>query len=142
MAAVGTIAVSAAWLAARRSEQQSLRELNGILGTLASSPLIYNESVLEKIHGLSGVELVSLDEAGRPVHSTVEVTDELIEKVRQAPLITASRSISEFPRVTSVEDGYFAARLAAARCGSCHALSCLWNFRLAGGATGSADCLG
>ena len=94
MAAVGTIAVSAAWLAARRSEQQSLRELNGILGTLASSPLIYNESVLEKIHGLSGVELVSLDEAGRPVHSTVEVSDELIEKARQAPLITASRSIS------------------------------------------------
>ena len=113
MAAVGTIAVSAAWLAARRSEQQSLRELNGILGTLASSPLIYNESVLEKIHGLSGVELVSLDEAGRPVHSTVEVSDELIEKARQAPLITASRSISEFPRVTSGEDGYFAARLAA-----------------------------
>lgn len=114
LAAVGTIAVSAAWLAARRSERQSLRELNGILGTLASSPLIYNESVLEKIHGLSGVELVSLDEAGQPVHSTaVEVTDELIEKARQAPLITASQSISEFPRVSSGEDGYFAARLGA-----------------------------
>ena len=114
LAAVGTIAVSAAWLAARRSEQQSLRELNGILGTLADAPLTYNEAVLEKIHGLSGVELVSLDEAGRPVHSTaVEPTADLIEKARQAPLITAGQSFSEFPRVTSGDDRYFAARLGA-----------------------------
>lgn len=113
-AAVGTIAVSAAWLAARRSEQQSLRELNAILGTLASSPLTYSQSVLEKIHGLSGVELVALDETGRLVYSTLpDTSDALIEKSRRAPLMSVGQSISEFPRVGSGEARFFAARLAS-----------------------------
>jgi signal transduction histidine kinase len=114
LAAVGTIAVSAAWLAARRSEQQSLRELNGVLSTLASSSLTYNESILEKIHGLSGVELVALDSAGRPVFSTaIDLDETLIKEASKAPLITGSQSFSDFPRVTSGEDHYFAARLRA-----------------------------
>ena len=114
LAAVGTIAVSAAWLAARRSERQSLRELNGVLSTLASSKLTYTQSILEKIRGLSGVELVALDAAGRPVHSTVVDPDaSLIKEASSAPLITGSQSFSDFPRVVSGEDHYFAARLQA-----------------------------
>jgi signal transduction histidine kinase len=114
LAAVGTIAVSAAWLAARRSERQSLRELNGVLSTLASSRLTYTPAILEKIHGLSGVELVALDSAGRPVFATDITPDKtLIKETSEAPLITGSQSFSDFPRVNSGEDRYFAARLRA-----------------------------
>jgi len=119
LAAVSVIAVSSAWLAARRTEQQSLQRLNGILETLASSRLTYTKSILEKIRGLSGVELIALDSAGQPVATTLSAAAlpdpavTLPAVAATAPLISAGQSFSEFPRVTAGTDRFFAARLRA-----------------------------
>ena len=119
LAAVSTIAVSAAWLAARRTEQQSLQHLNGILETLASSKLTYTKSILEKIRGLSGVELIALNSAGDPVSTTLPASalpdpaTTLPAVAATAPLISAGQSFSEFPRVTAGPHRFFAARLRA-----------------------------
>ena len=127
LGAVGTIAVSAAWLAAKRSEQQSLKQLNGILETLTSTRLTYTPPILEKIHGLSGVDLIALDRSGRVLAATVsEANSDLIEAASDAPLISAGESFSVFPRVAAGEDRYFAARLKADGAASVNTLLVLY----------------
>jgi signal transduction histidine kinase len=111
--AVATIAVSAAWFSAQRSERTTLRQLSNIVGTLSNSTLTYTQPILEKMQGLSGAEFVAISPAKQVVTSTVPVTRDMLDEARNAPLITAGRSFSEFPSIEYGETRYFTARLRA-----------------------------
>jgi signal transduction histidine kinase len=111
--AVATIAVSAAWLSAQRSERETLGQLNNIVRTLSTTTLTYTPPILEKMQGLSGAEFVAISPANKVVAATVPIHDDLLEKARNAPLITAGRSFSEFLSIENGETRYLTARLRA-----------------------------
>jgi signal transduction histidine kinase len=71
MLAVTLIAVTAAWLAARRSEQQTLANLRGVAETLSRTNFPYSANVLEKMRGLSGAHFVWLGANGEVLASTL-----------------------------------------------------------------------
>lgn len=52
--AVATLALTAATLAARRSEHQIVGRLNSVIDTLGHSNFPYTQGVLTKMRGLSG----------------------------------------------------------------------------------------
>ncbi len=69
--AVATLAVSAATLAARRSEQQIIGRLNEVVDTLGHSNFPYTPSVLAKMRGLSGAHFAVYREDGRVTDTTL-----------------------------------------------------------------------
>lgn len=111
--AVATIAISAAWFSAQRSERATLRQLSNIVRTLSNTTLTYTGPILEKMQGLSGAEFVALSPTRQVVAATVPVNDEMLAEARTAPLITAGRSFSELSSLVNGETRYFTARLRA-----------------------------
>jgi signal transduction histidine kinase len=70
-AAVATVAVTAATLAARRSEYQLIGRLNSVIETVGHSNFPYTESVLTKMRGLSGAHFAVFKSDGSVTDSTM-----------------------------------------------------------------------
>ena len=64
VAAVAIIAMTSAWLAVRRTEEQTLLRIQNVVETLSDFRLTYTDAILEKMSGLSGAEFLALDRDG------------------------------------------------------------------------------
>ena len=80
--AVATVAVTAATLAARRSEQQIIGRLNSVIDTLGHSNFPYTPSVLTKMRGLSGAHFAVFTNDGRVTDATLPSLKALPAAVR------------------------------------------------------------
>ena len=111
--AVATIAVSAAWFSAQRIERATLRQLSNIVGTLSTSTLTYTAPILKKMQGLSGAEFVALSPNNKVVAATVPLNQDMLAESKNAPLIAAGKSFSEFVSLQNGDTRYFTARIRA-----------------------------
>lgn len=112
---VSVIAATAAWLAARQAENQTLRQIRSVASTLADSNLTFNAPVLRKMSGLSGAEFVALDENGAVVESTLHESDSKPIDWTASPAISPDSTLADFPAIeTGAEVGRcFVARVKA-----------------------------
>ena len=112
--AVATVAVTAAALAARRSEQQIVSRLNGVIETLGHSNFPYTPSVLSKIGGLSGAHFAVYTEDGQVTDTTLPMLGEVPRSARNARPMDRLDSLGE--SATLLLDGirYFAVPLRTA----------------------------
>lgn len=117
VAAVAMIAMTSAWLAVRRVEEQTLLRIQNVVDTLSDSRLTYTEAILQKMSGLSGAEFLALDRGDRPVQTTVSRADEIAEFVKSAPVISSETSMTELPRVDTEVGTCFAAKIEIERAG-------------------------
>lgn len=69
--AVAAIALTTATLSARRSEQQIVDRLNGVVEALARSSFPFTAAVLKRMHGLSGAHYFAYDAAGASIASSL-----------------------------------------------------------------------
>ncbi len=69
--AVATVAITAASMAARRSERQIIARLNGVTETLGHANFPYTAGVLSKMRGLSGAHFAVFTSDGRVTDSTL-----------------------------------------------------------------------
>jgi signal transduction histidine kinase len=86
--AVATLAVTAANLAARRSEQQIIGRLNEVIDTLGHSNFPYTQSVLTKMRGLSGAHFAVYGEDGRVTDATLPAL------IASPPFVESSRPMT------------------------------------------------
>jgi hypothetical protein len=109
--AVATVAVTAATLAARRSEQQITGRLNGVIDTLGHSNFPYTPAVLTKMRGLSGAHFGVYTEDGRVTESTLPTLKAVPRSVQAARPLDRLDSLGESS--TLLLDGihYFAVPL-------------------------------
>jgi signal transduction histidine kinase len=117
VAAVAIIAMTSAWLAVRRTEEQTLLRIQNVVDTLSDSRLTYTDAILSKMSGLSGAEFLALDRDDRPVASTLPGPEEIALAVKSAPVISSESSMTELPRVDTNVGACFAARVSAERAG-------------------------
>jgi signal transduction histidine kinase len=110
-AAVATVAVTAATLAARRSERQIIGRLNGVIDTLGHSNFPYTAGVLAGMRGLSGAHFVAYGEDGRVADATLPMRGGLPPAVRPGLPAVRLDSLGQSP--TLLWDGvrYFAVPL-------------------------------
>jgi signal transduction histidine kinase len=113
IAAVATIAMTSAWLAVRRAEEQTLVRIQNVVDTLSDSRLNYTDAILSKMSGLSGAEFLALDRDDRPVFATVTDAESIATSASAAPVISSESSLGQLPRVDTELGPCFAARLAA-----------------------------
>ncbi len=95
--AVVTLALTAATLAARRSEQQIVGRLNEVIDTLGHSNFPYTQSVLSKMHGLSGAHFAVYDEDGRLTDATLPALFALSSWVPSVQPTTRLDSLANSP---------------------------------------------
>jgi signal transduction histidine kinase len=69
--AVATLAVTAATLAARRSERQIIGRLNEVIAALGHSNFPFTQNVLTRMHGLSGAHFAVCGDDGRVTDATL-----------------------------------------------------------------------
>ncbi len=117
VAAVAIIAMTSAWLAVRRTEEQTLLRIQNVVETLSDFRLTYTDAILGKMSGLSGAEFLALDRDDRPVASTLGGPEEIAQAARSAPVISSESSMTQLPRVDTELGACFAARVAAERAG-------------------------
>ena len=108
LAAVTLIAVSAAFLAARRSERNTVRQLNQVIQTLGQSSFPYSQNVLEKMRGLSGAEFVVFDRQKTVLGSTLPKTAGMVDAVAEIPRQEQVASLGAYPTIQVAETRYFA----------------------------------
>jgi len=113
VAAVAIIAMTSAWLAVRRAEEQTLLRIQNVVDTLSDSRLTYTKTILSKMSGLSGAEFLALDRDDRPVASTLPDPAAIAKAAKAAPVISAESSMTQLPRVDTQLGPCFAARVAA-----------------------------
>jgi signal transduction histidine kinase len=109
VAAVTTIAVSSAWLAARRSEQQTVQQLHQWTATLSQSNFPFAPNVLEKMRGLSGAHFIAWGPEGEVVASTAPLDDAILETLRNIPVLDGKSSLRQYPALELDGGRYFAA---------------------------------
>ena len=112
VAAVAIIAMTSAWLAVRRTEEQTLLRIQNVVDTLSDSRLTYTDAILSKMSGLSGAEFLALDRNGRPVVSTLPDPGAIAKAAKAAPVISSESSMTQLPRVDTQLGPCFAARVA------------------------------
>lgn len=113
VAAVAIIAMTSAWLAVRRAEEQTLLRIQNVVDTLSDSRLTYTDAILSKMSGLSGAEFLALDRDDRPVGATLPDPEGIAQAAKAAPVISAESSMTQLPRVETQLGPCFAARVAA-----------------------------
>lgn len=113
VAAVAIIAMTSAWLAVRRAEEQTLLRIQNVVDTLSDSRLTYTKTILSKMSGLSGAEFLALDRDDQPVASTLPDPAAIAKAAKAAPVISAESSMTQLPRVDTQLGPCFAARVAA-----------------------------
>jgi signal transduction histidine kinase len=112
--AVATLAVTAATLAARRSEQQIVGRLNEVIDTLGHSNFPYTQSVLTKMRGLSGAHFAVYDENGRLTDATLPSLDGLAFWARSARPSTRLEALANSPTLLLNGTRYFTVPLRSA----------------------------
>ena len=113
VAAVAIIAMTSAWLAVRRAEEQTLLRIQNVVDTLSDSRLTYTDAILDKMSGLSGAEFLALDRDDRPVAATLPDPEVIAKAAKAAPVISSESSMTQLPRVDTQLGPCFAARVAA-----------------------------
>jgi signal transduction histidine kinase len=80
-AAILLLSVSAAWLAVKRAERETLDRLAAVVRTLDEASFPLHSSTLESMKGLSQAEFVTADSSGTVLSSTlpVEVADRILD---------------------------------------------------------------
>ena len=111
--ACAVIAATSAWLAVRRAESQTLRQIQNVVETLAGANLTYTRPILDKMRGLSGAHFVALDRTGRPLASTLADSVSVAREASTAPLISVGSSLTSLPSVETSVGFCFAARVRA-----------------------------
>mgnify|MGYP006418109419 FL=1 len=87
LVAVAVISLSAAFLAARRSERATLAQLNQVIDTLGRTNFPYSENVLLQMRGLSGAEFVALDADDNVLETTTLPQSKLSGQLLQSLLL-------------------------------------------------------
>jgi signal transduction histidine kinase len=85
--AVTAIALTTASLAARRSEDQIVDRLNGVLQAITHLNFPYTAGILERMHRLSGAHFIAFDREGHPL------------AVSEAGLVEHASALSSVPRI-------------------------------------------
>lgn len=98
--AVTLIAVSSAVLAARRSEEQTLRHLRQVVGALGQVSFPFAPNVLEKMRGLSGAEFVVKNEKAVITATTLPNTSQLNADLQSIPTTEELVTLGKYPAVT------------------------------------------
>ncbi len=111
LVAVASIAVTTALLAARRSAEERIDQLHRVESTLADAGFPFTESVLRKMQGLSGLEFVALDDAGKVVTSTFDRPLERTELPGHLPASGPPKRLEQFETVAFAGSDYYAAVL-------------------------------
>jgi signal transduction histidine kinase len=111
--AVATIAVTAATLAARRSERQIIDRLNGVTDTLGHSNFPYTKGVLAKMRGLSGAHFAVIADDGRVVDATLPTLKAMPPAVRAIGLTDRLDSLGDSTKLLLDGSRYFAVSVAA-----------------------------
>ena len=110
--AVATLTVTAATLAARRSERQIVGRLNDVIDTLGHANFPYTQSVLTKMRGLSGAHFAVYDEDGRVTDATLPALYALASWPAGRPADDRLDSLGDSPTL------YWTARgISRCRCG-------------------------
>ena len=111
--AVAATAVTAAYLAARRSEDSTVRQLRAVTHTLDQTNFPLTKNVLEKMHGLSGAHFVVCGADGRIVESTLPQLATLPAGPPQIQGPDDLGSLGQNPKLTVAGVSYFVASLQA-----------------------------
>jgi signal transduction histidine kinase len=111
--AVATVAVTAATLAARRSEDQIIGRLNGVTDALGHSNFPYTQGVLTRMRGLSGAHFAVFANDGRVTDSTLPTLKSLPPAVQAVQPRDRLDSLGEFPTLSVDGARYFAVPLRA-----------------------------
>jgi signal transduction histidine kinase len=117
VAAVAIIAMTSAWMAVRRTEEQTLLRIQNVVETLSDFRLTYTDAILEKMSGLSGAEFLALDRDDRPVAATLARPEQIAQAAKSAPVISSESSMTQLPRVDTELGACFAARVTTERAG-------------------------
>lgn len=117
VAAVAIIAMTSAWLAVRRTEEQTLLRIQNVVETLSDFRLTYTDAILEKMSGLSGAEFLALDRDDQPVAATLDSPEAVALAAKFAPVISSGSSMTQLPRVDTELGACFAVRVNAERAG-------------------------
>jgi signal transduction histidine kinase len=102
-AAVMAITITTATLAARRSEQQIISRLNGVIDTLGHANFPYTRSVLTQMRGLSGAHFVAYAEDGSVVETSLPAIPRLPASLGNSPVAAHLDSLGTSP--TAIVDG-------------------------------------
>jgi signal transduction histidine kinase len=105
--AVAAITLTAAALAARRSELQIIDRLNGVVDTLEHADFPYTAGVLAKLRGLSGGQFVAFDQDGEVRESTLQGSRLLPASLRGLPAVAHVDSLGSSPAATVDGTPYF-----------------------------------
>ena len=124
--AVASIAVTTAVLAARRSAEERIDQLNRVESTLADAGFPFTQNVLSKMRGLSGAEFVALDEQGQVVTSTFDRPLTRADLPTRLPASGPPKRLEEFETVSFAGSAYFAAVLPGNRPGGVASLLILY----------------
>jgi len=109
--AVASIAVTTAFLAARRSAEERIDQLHRVETTLADAGFPFTQNVLGKMRGLSGAQFVALDEQGQVVTSTFDRPLTRADLPQRLPASGPPKRLEEFETVSFAGSAYFAAVL-------------------------------
>jgi signal transduction histidine kinase len=109
--AMASVAITAATLAARRSEHQIFGRLNGVIDTLGHSNFPYTQGVLTRMRGLSGAHFAVFAANGRVTESTLPTLKVLPPAVQAVTAVDRLESLDD--SATLLWDGtyYFAVPL-------------------------------
>ncbi len=100
--------VTMATLAVRRSEREIISRINDVADTLTHGNFPYNQSVLDRMRGLSGAHFVVIDSAGNVLHSSLPQLTKLPAALRQLPRSADVESLQQAPAVLLGRTPYFA----------------------------------
>lgn len=109
--AVTALTAAAALLAARRTEQLTLSQLQTTVDTLGQSSFPLTAPVLERMRGLSGAHFLGCDAAGVVVASTLPAGSRPREDLAEMPIGGNLAPLAAQPMVQIDGTRYFAARM-------------------------------
>lgn len=105
-AAVTLIAVFSAVLAARRSEEQTLRHLRELIATIGQSNFPLAQNVLEKMRGLSGAEFIVRNDLHKISATTMPDNAELRIALGQISATERLSPLGSYPALTLAGQRY------------------------------------
>ncbi len=108
LVAVAVTSVSSAWLAARRSTEITVEQLNRVIDTLGRSRFPFSQNVLEQMRGLSGAEFVAYDSGGRMMAGTLQGDNFSWDRVSRIEQHGRIESFANASTTTLDDQRYFA----------------------------------
>lgn len=126
LVAVMLIAVTTAYLAARRSREESLGRIRSVVETLGQSSFPYTANVVEKMRGLSGAHFMAVDANGHVLASTLSASIRPQTISRQTPVSATIETLTDFPSVDVGGTQYFVAHVRTTRMGTPTSLYALY----------------